>query len=129
MALLDMWITEVEQGRVVFAGTPAECQYNPMGTVHGGILATWLDSAMGSAVLTLAPAETGYTTLEIKVNYLRPVTSQTGTLYCEGRVIHWGSRTATAEGRLIDAAGKLYAHATTTCLILRSSSSTQPSAE
>ena len=119
MVLVGMWIAEVEEGRVVFAGEPAEDQYNPMGTVHGGIGALLLDSAMGSSVQSMLPCGTSYTTLELKVNYLRPVMSQTGTVYGEGKLIHLGSRTATAEGRLTDGAGKLYAHATTTCLIFR----------
>ena len=121
--LVDMWITEVSEGRVVFAAEPAEYQYNPLGTVAGGIMATLLDSALGCAVQSLLPAGTTYTTLELKVNYLRPVIATTGTAYCEGKIIHLGGRIATAEGRLTDAAGKLYAHGTTTCLILRPSSS------
>jgi uncharacterized protein (TIGR00369 family) len=118
MALLGMRITEVEEGRVVFAADPAEYHYNPMGSVHGGILATWLDSAMGSAVQSLAPAGVGYTTIEFKVNFVRSVTAETGTVYAEGQVIHRGNRTAIAEGRLTDAAGTLCAYATTTCMLL-----------
>jgi uncharacterized protein (TIGR00369 family) len=118
MQLLGMRIAEVQEGRVVFAADPAEYHYNPMGTVHGGILATLLDSAMGSAVQSLAPAGMGYTTLEVKVNFVRPVTEKTGTIYAEGRVVHRGNRTAIAEGRLTDAAGTLCAYATTTCLLL-----------
>jgi uncharacterized protein (TIGR00369 family) len=119
--LLGMSISEVEEGRIVFTMKAAEYQYNPLGTVHGGVLATLLDSAMGCAVQSMMPAGTSYTTLELKVNYLRPVTIKTGTLYCEGKVIYVGGRIATAEGRLMDAAGKLYAHATTTCIVLRPS--------
>jgi uncharacterized protein (TIGR00369 family) len=118
-ALVGMTTVEVDEGRVVFRAEPAEYHYNPLGTVHGGIAATLLDSAMGCAVQSLLPAGTGYTTLEIKVNYLRPITSATGTVTCEGKVIHMGGRTATAEARLTDTAGKLYAHGTTTCIILR----------
>src|SRR5437870_7179716 len=117
--LMDMWITEVSEGRVVFAAEPAEYHYNPLGTVHGGFTATLLDSALGCVVQSMLPFGTGYTTLELKANYLRPMTSTTGTVYCEGKVIHVGSRVATAEARLTDAAGKLYAHATTTCILLR----------
>ncbi len=117
--LVGMQITEVSEGRVVFTAAPAEYHYNPLGTVHGGITATLLDSAMGCAVQSLLPVGTGYTTLEIKVNYLRPMTSATGTVSCEGKVIHFGGRIATAEARLTDAAGKLYAHGTTTCILLR----------
>ena len=122
--LIGMWITEVSEGRVVFAAEPAEYHYNPLGTVHGGVMATLLDSALGCAVQSMLPAGTSYTTLELKVNYLRPVTAKTGTLYCEGKIIHVGGRIATAEGRLTDAGGKLYAHGTTTCIILRPSSTT-----
>jgi uncharacterized protein (TIGR00369 family) len=123
--LMDMWITEVSEGRVVFAAEPAEYHYNPLGTVHGGVMATLLDSALGCAVQSMLPAGTSYTTLELKVNYLRPITTKTGTVYCEGKIIYVGGRVATAEGRLTDAAGKLYAHGTTTCIILRPSSPTE----
>lgn len=120
--LMGMWITEVSEGRIIFAAEPAEYHYNPLGTVHGGVMATLLDSALGCAVQTMLPAGTSYTTLELKVNYLRPITANTGTVYCEGKIIHLGGRIATAEGRLTDANGKLYAHGTTTCIILRPSS-------
>lgn len=118
-ALLGMEIAEVSEGRVVFAAEPGEYEYNPIGVVHGGIAATLLDSAMGCAVHSTLPAGTAYTTLELKVNYLRPLTSNTGVVHCEGKVIHAGGRVATAEGRLTDASGKLYAHGTTTCIIMR----------
>jgi uncharacterized protein (TIGR00369 family) len=121
-ALLGIWITEVSEGRVVFATEPSEYHYNPLGTVHGGVIATLLDSALGCAVQSMLPAGTSYTTLELKVNYLRPITEKTGTVYAEGKIIHLGGRIATAEARLTDAKGKLYAHATTTCIILRPSS-------
>ena len=120
--LMDMWITEVSEGRVVFAAEPAEYHYNPLGTVHGGFTATLLDSALGCVVQSMLPAGTGYTTVELKVNYLRPITTKTGMVYCEGKIIYVGGRIATAEGRLTDAQGKLYAHGTTTCIILRPSS-------
>ena len=120
-ALLGIWITEVSEGRVVFAAEPSEYHYNPLGTVHGGVIATLLDSALGCAVQSMLPAGTSYTTLELKVNYLRPITAKTGTVYAEGKIIHVGGRIATAEGRLTDARGKLYAHGTTTCIILRPS--------
>lgn len=118
-SLIGMWITEVNEGRVVFAAEPAEYHYNPIGTVHGGIAATLLDSALGCAIHSLLPSDTGYTTLELKVNFLRPLTSKTGTIYCAGEVIHLGGRTATAQARLTDASGTLYAHGTTTCMLLR----------
>ena len=120
--LMDMWITEVSEGRVVFAAEPAEYHYNPLGTVHGGFTATLLDSALGCVVQSMLPAGTGYTTVELKVNYLRPITTKTGMVYCEGKIIYVGGRIATAEGRLTDAEGKLYAHGTTTCIIFRPSS-------
>src|SRR5260370_4698280 len=122
--LLGMWMAEVSEGRIVFAAEPAEYHYNPLGTVHGGITATLLDSAMGCAVQSVLPAGTTYTTLELKVNYLRPITSKTDVVYAEGKIIHVGGRVATAEGRVTDASGKLYAHGTTTCIILRPSSTT-----
>lgn len=118
-ALIGMEMTEVGEGRVVFTVIPEEFHYNPLGTVHGGITATLLDSAMGCAVQSLLPAETGYTTLEIKVNYLRPLVSATGKVTCEGKVLHRGGRVAAAEARVTDTTGKLYAHATSTCLLLR----------
>ncbi|MBE3557704.1 MAG: PaaI family thioesterase [Ktedonobacteraceae bacterium] len=117
--LTGTWLSEVSEGRVVFTAEPAEYHYNTLGTVHGGIIATILDSALGCAVQSLLPAGTGYTTLELKVNYLRPLTVKTGTVSCEGKVIHLGGRIATAEARLTDREGKLYAHATTTCIIFR----------
>jgi uncharacterized protein (TIGR00369 family) len=118
-SLMDMTLVEVGEGRIVFRAEPAEYHYNPLGTVHGGVAATLLDSAMGCVVQSLLPAGTGYTTLEIKVNYLRPITCSTGTVTCEGTIIHLGGRTATAEARLTDATGRLYAHGTTTCIIFR----------
>ena len=117
-ALLNYRLVEVEPGHAVFEITPAEHHYNPIGVVHGGIAMTLLDSAMGCAVQTQMPAGGGYTTLEAKTNLVRPITSSTEKLRAIGKVVHLGKRVATAEGRLEDSAGKLYAHATTTCLIL-----------
>ena len=109
---------EAEEGRVVFACVPEHRHYNPIGTVHGGLAATLLDSAMGCAVHTTLPAGVGYTTLELKVNFTRPITSETGRVLCEGSVVHRGGRVATAEGRVVaEGSGKLLAHGTTTCLI------------
>lgn len=119
-ALIGMRIHEVSEGRVVFTAEPAEYHYNPVGSVHGGLAATLLDSAMGCSVLSLLPAGTIFTTLELKVNFLRPMTGQTGPVYCEGKIISAGKRIATAEGRVTDINGKIYAHATTTCMLLRS---------
>ena len=119
-ALMNFGLVELSEGHAVFAVEPAEYHYNPIGVVHGGLAATLLDSVMGCAVHSALPAGAGYTTLEIKVNYIRPMTADTGVVRCEGKLIHLGGRTATAEGRVIDEGGKLYAHATTTCLIFRS---------
>jgi uncharacterized protein (TIGR00369 family) len=116
---LDYRLLEVEEGRAVFGITPAEIHYNPIGMVHGGIPCTLLDSAMGCAVHTTLPAGVGYTTLELKVNIVKAIGKDTGPLRAEARLVHAGRSTAVAEGRLVDAAGKLYAHATTTCMILR----------
>ncbi|HEV2764315.1 MAG TPA: PaaI family thioesterase [Pyrinomonadaceae bacterium] len=118
-ALLNFGLAELEEGRAVFTVEPAEYHYNPIGVVHGGLAATLLDSAMGCAVHSALPAGAGYTTLEIKVNFVRPMTAETGPVRCEATLIHLGGRTATAEGRILDAEGRLYAHATTTCLVFR----------
>ncbi len=118
-ALMNFGLVELSEGRAVFAVEPAEYHYNPIGVVHGGLAATLLDSAMGCAVHSMLPAGVGYTTLEVKVNYIRAMTSETGRVRCEGKLIHLGGRTATAEGRVLDEDGKLYAHGTTTCLIFR----------
>lgn len=117
--LLDYGPTLVEDGRTVFECEPQEFHYNPMGVVHGGLAATLLDTAMACAVHTKLPVTVSYTTLELKVNYIRPLTVKTGRVRCIGEVVHFGTRTATAEGRVVDAEERLYAHATTTCLILR----------
>jgi uncharacterized protein (TIGR00369 family) len=117
--LLGFAPVEAEEGRVVFAAVPGPEHYNPIGTVHGGLAATLLDSAMGCAVHSTLPAGVGYTTLELKVNFTRPITSETGRILCEGTVVHRGGRVATAEGRVYaEADGRLVAHGTTTCLIL-----------
>jgi uncharacterized protein (TIGR00369 family) len=117
--LMDIDLVEVGEGRATFEGTPGEQHYNPIGVVHGGYLATLLDSAMGCAVETLQSKDTGYTTLELKVNFVRPLTMDTGRVLAEGIVVHAGSRVATAEGRVFSAAtGKLLAHGTSTLLIL-----------
>jgi uncharacterized protein (TIGR00369 family) len=108
-----------EPGRAVFEMEPGPQHYNPIGSVHGGVALTLLDSAMGCAVHTLLEAGVGYTTLEVKTNFVRPITADTGLIRCEGIVIHQGSRIATAEGKLTDSSGKLLAHGTTTCLIFR----------
>jgi uncharacterized protein (TIGR00369 family) len=116
---LDFQLTQVSEGRVAFEMTPAEFHYNPIGTVHGGVVSTLCDSAMGAAVHSTLPAGAGYTTLELKVNLLRPITAATGRLRCEGEVLSLGARTALAQARLVDGAGKLYALGTATCMIFR----------
>lgn len=107
-----------EYGKAVFEGDPDESVYNPIGVVHGGYAMTLLDSAMGCAVHTTLAAGERYTTLEVKTNFVRPITVETGRVRCEAAVVHRGSTVATAEGRLIAVdSGKLLAHGTTTCLI------------
>ncbi len=117
--LLGMEVTEVSRGRVVFAMDPGPQHGNPIGTTHGGILATLLDSCVGCAVHTELGEGDTYTTLELKVNYLRPVMADGGRITATGETIHVGGRVATAEGRLHGPDGRLCAHATTTCLITR----------
>jgi uncharacterized protein (TIGR00369 family) len=117
--LLGFRLAVVEPGIVVFEGEPGEQHYNPIGVVHGGLAATLLDSAMGCAVHSTLPAGAAYTTLEIKVNYIRAMSAETGLVRARGSIIHAGRSTATADGRLEDGAGKLLAHATTTCIVLR----------
>ena len=116
--LLGFTLVEVEPGRAVFEVQPGERHYNPIGVVHGGLAMTLLDSAMGCSVQTQMPAGGGYTTLEAKTNLVRAITAETGLLRAIGKVLHVGKRIATAEARLEDRAGKLYAHATTTCIVL-----------
>ena len=118
-ALMNFSLVELSEGYAVFAVEPAEYHYNPIGVIHGGLAATLLDSAMGCAVHSMLPAGVGYTTLEVKVNFVRAMTAETGQVRCEAKLIHVGGRTATAEGRIVDEDGKLYAHGTTTCLIFR----------
>ena len=118
-ATLDLRLLEVEEGRVVFGAEPSELHYNPIGVVHASLAMTLVDSAIGCAVHTLLPAGVGYTSLETKVNFVRPLTRETGPVRCEGSVVHAGTRVATGEARILDASGKLYAHGTSTCLVLR----------
>jgi uncharacterized protein (TIGR00369 family) len=114
---MGFWMTKVELGNVVFTYEPTAEHYNPLGSVHGGVAATLLDSVMGCAIHSTLKAGIGFTTLEIKVNYVRAITAETGPVQAEGKVINVGSRVGTAEGRMTDAQGKLLAHSTTTCLI------------
>ncbi len=115
---LDYDLVEAKPGWVVFAGVPKFEFYNPIGSVHGGWFGTLLDSCMACAVQTMLPKGRGYTTLEYKINILRAATTASGLIRAEGKAIHVGRRTATAEGRMVDEAGKLYATGTTTCLVM-----------
>jgi uncharacterized protein (TIGR00369 family) len=112
-------IGDVAEGRVVFTMTPAEHHYNPIGSVHGGVYATLLDSACGCAVQSLLPAGDFYTSLDLSVKFLRGMTKDTGQVQCIGTVTHMGRRTALAEARIVDGNGKLYATATSTCMVFR----------
>ena len=115
---MEFTLTELEEGRVVFEGTPTEKVYNPIGTVHGGYAATLLDSACGCAVHSTLAAGQGYSTAELKVAYHRALTKDTGAVRAEGTVVSRGRRLAFAEAKLTDANGKLYASATSTLILL-----------
>jgi len=108
----------VEPGRAVFKLGPGRQNCNPTGTGHGGVMATLIDSAASCAIHTTLPEGTAYTTVDLTVNFVRAVTADLGTLTCEGKIIHRGGRIGTAEARLTDANGKLYAHGTATCIIM-----------
>jgi uncharacterized protein (TIGR00369 family) len=111
---------EAEEGKVTFFGEAGEHLYNPIGVVHGGFAMTILDSAMGCAVHTTLSVGEAYTTLETKVNFVRPITLDTGRLRCDGTIVHRGGTVATAEGRLVaEGTGKLLAHGTSTCLVFK----------
>ena len=114
---MDFELIEADEGRVVFVGQPSARFFNPLGTIHGGWTATILDSAMACAAHSTLKVGEGYTTLEMKLNYVRPVMPESGEVRCEGRLIHRGGTIATTEGRLLDAQGKLLAHGTETCMI------------
>ena len=116
---LDFLPVHVEPGVAVFQGRPQPRHYNPLGTVHGGWFATLLDSAVGCAVHSTLPVGAGYTTLELHVNLVRAIAHDTGRLTCTGEVVHVGGRVATAQAKLTDASGRLYAHGTTTCMLFR----------
>ena len=115
--LLGYQLVQAEPGLAVFECLPGEQHYNPIGVVHGGLAMTLLDSAMGCSINHRLPAGAGHATLETKVNMVRPIAAGTGLLRATGKIVHAGRRVATAEGRLEDASGKLYAHGTTTVLI------------
>ena len=114
---LDFLPIHIEYGVAVFQGKPNQRHYNPLGTVHGGWFATLLDSAVGCAVHSTLPAGRGYTTLELKLNIVRALTDAVPLVRAEGKILHGGRQIATAEGRIVGPDGKLYAHATTTCLV------------
>ena len=115
---LDFTLAQVDERFAVFTGTPGVHAYNPIGTVHGGYAATLLDSACGCAVHSCLSATQAYTTLELKVAYHKALTKDTGPIRAEGRVVTIGRRTAFAEGKLVDASGRLYASATSTLLVI-----------
>ncbi|MFD6755060.1 PaaI family thioesterase [Micromonospora gifhornensis] len=118
MHLIDMASMTAEEGRVVVELEPQEFHYNPLGTVHGGVISTLLDTAAACAVHSTLPAGIGYTTLDLNVKFLRPVTVNSGMLRCEGTVLQQGRRTALAQARLTDGRDRLVAHATSSCLLL-----------
>lgn len=115
--LIPLHLIEIEEGRVVFESEPGPQLYNSIGIVHGGYAMTLLDSCMGVAIYSKLDRKVGYTSIETKVNFTRPIKVETGTLHAVGTALHIGIRTATAEGRLIDLQGTLYAHGTTTCFL------------
>jgi uncharacterized protein (TIGR00369 family) len=119
MEALDFDRPSFGEGRATFRLTPQEFHYNPIGTVHGGVFATLLDSACGCAVQTMLPKGVFYTSLDLSVKFLRPVTVATGPIAAEASVVHLGRRTALAEGRITDASGKVYVTATSSCLLMR----------
>ena len=118
LTLLGIRLIEVDPGRVVFAATVEERFYNGTGVAHGGFAATLLDTALGCAINSTMPVGKRFTTLELKVNLTRPLTHEVGEVRCEAQVVHVGGRTATSEGRIVDHRGKLYAHGTTTCIVV-----------
>ncbi|KAA9151216.1 PaaI family thioesterase [Amycolatopsis acidicola] len=118
-AHLGMSVVSVAEGEVVFAATPDESLYNPIGSVHGGVAATMLDSAVACAVHSTLPAGVGYTSVELKINYVRAIRAGVGEIRATGRVVKSGSRVAFAEGDLRAADGTLLATASSTCLVIR----------
>jgi len=123
VSLLGLRLVEVEEGRVTFAGTATDAVYNGLGVAHGGFAATLLDSALGCSINSMMPAGRSFTTLELKINYIRPLRRENGEVRCEARVIHAGNRVATAEARVVDANGKIFAHGTTTCIVIEDTGS------
>jgi uncharacterized protein (TIGR00369 family) len=120
-AMLDLFhirLVEVDYGRVAFTATAEERFYNGTGVAHGGFAATLLDTALGCAINSTMPVGRRFTTLELKINLTRPLTKEVGPLRCEAWIVHVGGRTATSEGRIVDGNGKLYAHGSTTCIVV-----------
>jgi uncharacterized protein (TIGR00369 family) len=117
--LLNISVVEVEEGRVVVTAEPSLEFENGLRIAHGGFAATVLDTALGCAVNSVMPAGKVFTTLEMKINFTRAVTRKTGTLTCSAAIVHAGARTATAEGRIVDAEGKVYAHGSATFIVFR----------
>lgn len=116
---LDFAVDHIEKGKVVFSFSPQEFHYNPLGSVHGGVISALLDSAMGCTLHSVLEAGYIYTTLELKTNFLKAITVRTGALKAIGKILHAGSRTALLEAVIMDNAGKIYAHGTSTCMILK----------
>jgi uncharacterized protein (TIGR00369 family) len=116
---LDFKVNSIEKGKVVFSFAPQEFHYNPLGSVHGGVISALLDSAMGCTLHSVLEAGSGYTTLELKTNFLKAITIKAGLLKATGKILHIGSRIALLEARITDDAGKIYAHGTSTCMILK----------
>jgi uncharacterized protein (TIGR00369 family) len=114
---VDFGLDEVEPGRAVFSLTPGEEHYNPIGSVHGGVFATLLDSAAGCAVQSLLPQGMAYTSLDLTVKFLRPITVDTGSVRAIGTVVNKGRQTALAQARLVDTKDRLLAHATSSCML------------
>ncbi len=112
-----IYLAEAEENRVVFKGQPTEAFFNPLGTIHGGWTSAILDSAMACAVHTTLLAGQGYTSVEMKLNFVRPILPDLGEVTCEGTVVHRGGTLATSEGKLFDARGRLLAHGSETCMI------------
>ncbi|MCY1061559.1 PaaI family thioesterase [Nannocystis sp. SCPEA4] len=118
-AVLDMRIHEAAHGRVLVVCTPSEFHYNIIGTVHGGLAASMIDSASGCAVLSTLALGDSWTTIDLSVDYLLPITRESGVLSCEGRVVRSGRRVGLADAELRDGAGRLLARGSSTCLLTR----------
>lgn len=116
---LDFRVNSIEKGKVIFSFSPQEFHYNPLGSVHGGVISALLDSTMGCTLHSALEAGSGYTTLELKTNFIKTITIKTGLLQATGKILHIGSRTALLEAEITDDAGKIYAHGTSTCMIFK----------